>query len=545
MSSFLPYIPEVIKGDWNSVINSNRLITQCLQRISSFTFGPSAVPTFGSFILDDLTASRLIYTNSSKQLSSVSNLASWVAGTANEIDIGNDGDGSITIGLVNPLIVGKGGSGAATFTDHSILLGSGTDAFTALGAATNGQLPIGSTGADPVLAVLTEGEGIDVTNAAGSITISGENASTTNKGISSFSATNFSVTDGAVSLLAGGGLNHNDLGSIQGGTTNEYYHLTSARHTKLAAIADLSVTDGNVIVGNGTTWVAESENTARTSLGLGSGNGPTFEHLHIVSSTGSGSNISISDTGTLTNITTATYCIGIGRLAGESITEGLNNVFIGNQAGRYTTTGSYNFGMGSGALTNNITGSGNLALGRGALYGSSGNSSNNCVAIGQQAGSTAYGTGNVFVGNQAGYRQGSVSNLLIIDNQDRGSTANELSRCLLYGVFNATASSQTLRCNAKFGVNCTPGNQLSINGISTLGDGGTTNYTQISATGDITFAGSSGFYPRFLTQADEPAAGTGATQCDTSELVIWKDSDDSKVYLCFNDSGTVKTVELV
>jgi len=35
----------------------------------------------------------------------------------------------------------------------------------------------------------------------------------------------------------------------------------------LAAIAALAVTDGNVIVGNGSTWVAESGATARTSLG--------------------------------------------------------------------------------------------------------------------------------------------------------------------------------------------------------------------------------------------------------------------------------------
>jgi len=39
----------------------------------------------------------------------------------------------------------------------------------------------------------------------------------------------------------------------------------------LAAIAALSVTDGNFIVGNGTTWVAESGATARTSLGLAIG----------------------------------------------------------------------------------------------------------------------------------------------------------------------------------------------------------------------------------------------------------------------------------
>ncbi len=38
----------------------------------------------------------------------------------------------------------------------------------------------------------------------------------------------------------------------------------------LQAIAGLAVTDSNFIVGNGTTWVAESGATARTSLGLGS-----------------------------------------------------------------------------------------------------------------------------------------------------------------------------------------------------------------------------------------------------------------------------------
>jgi len=36
----------------------------------------------------------------------------------------------------------------------------------------------------------------------------------------------------------------------------------------LTAIGALAKTDGNIIVGNGTTWVAESDATARTSLGL-------------------------------------------------------------------------------------------------------------------------------------------------------------------------------------------------------------------------------------------------------------------------------------
>ena len=46
--------------------------------------------------------------------------------------------------------------------------------------ATNGQLPIGSTGADPVLATLTAGTGISITNGAGSITIASSGTFTLN-----------------------------------------------------------------------------------------------------------------------------------------------------------------------------------------------------------------------------------------------------------------------------------------------------------------------------------------------------------------------------
>jgi len=44
--------------------------------------------------------------------------------------------------------------------------------------------------------------------------------------------------------------------------------LTSTEALKLDAIAALAVTDGNFIVGNGTTFVAESGSTVRTSLGV-------------------------------------------------------------------------------------------------------------------------------------------------------------------------------------------------------------------------------------------------------------------------------------
>jgi hypothetical protein len=78
--------------------------------------------------------------------------------------------------LGGTLVVANGGTGRATLTNHGLLVGAGTAAITQLANATNGQLPIGSTGADPVLATITAGTGITVTNGAGSITIAANGA---------------------------------------------------------------------------------------------------------------------------------------------------------------------------------------------------------------------------------------------------------------------------------------------------------------------------------------------------------------------------------
>jgi len=73
--------------------------------------------------------------------------------------------------------------------------------------AADGQLWIGSTAGRHVRkATLTGGEGVDVTNAAGSITLSGEDASDTNKGIATFDAYDFVVSSGNVTLRPASGV---------------------------------------------------------------------------------------------------------------------------------------------------------------------------------------------------------------------------------------------------------------------------------------------------------------------------------------------------
>lgn len=65
---------------------------------------------------------------------------------------------------------GAGTFTGVTVTNHAVLIGAASNGITSL-ALTNGQLAIGSTGADPSAATLTAGTGITITNAAGSITI--------------------------------------------------------------------------------------------------------------------------------------------------------------------------------------------------------------------------------------------------------------------------------------------------------------------------------------------------------------------------------------
>jgi hypothetical protein len=89
--------------------------------------------------------------------------------------------------------------------------------------------------------------------------------------------TDLAVADGGTGASNAGDARTN-LGLVIG--TN-----VQAFNQQLADIAALTPTDGNIIVGDGATWVAESGATARTSLGLGTGDSPQFTALNIGAAT--------------------------------------------------------------------------------------------------------------------------------------------------------------------------------------------------------------------------------------------------------------------
>ena len=85
---------------------------------------------------------------------------------------------------------------------------------------------------------------------------------------------NIIVGNGSTWVAESGSTARTSLGVAIGSNVQAY-------DADLTAIGGLAKTDSNIIVGNGSTWVAESGATARTSLGVGTGNDVQFDSFGV------------------------------------------------------------------------------------------------------------------------------------------------------------------------------------------------------------------------------------------------------------------------
>tara|TARA_R100000406_G_scaffold81677_1_gene63529 strand:+ start:12875 stop:14443 length:1569 start_codon:yes stop_codon:yes gene_type:complete len=180
--------------------------------------------------------------------------------------------GTLTSGTwsASTIAVNKGGTGQTSYTNGQLLIGN-------------------STGNTLSKATLTAGDNITITNSAGGITIAASGAPTAGDGIDVSGSTvsidaksngglviessELAVDLGASSITGTLAVGDGGTGATSASGARTALGLAigsdvQAYNAKLAAVAGLAVTDGNIIVGNGSTFVSEGGATARASLGL-------------------------------------------------------------------------------------------------------------------------------------------------------------------------------------------------------------------------------------------------------------------------------------
>lgn len=233
------------------------------------------------------------------------------------------------------------------------------------------------------------GNGVDVRVATGTDTvrISGIDATTSVKGVASFSSDNFSVTGGAVTIKDGGIVNAELAGSI---TDDKLSTISTAGKVSNSATTATSSNTANAIVARGAS--GEFSSGSITATGNLSASGSITGNSIVASN--------ITATNLLSAANTFTRQLSVGNV--QVRTAGTSNAFIGdNTTGRDATTGGHNFVFGSNAGCSNTSGASNNFLGNGAGRANTSGSGNNF--LGNSAGtSNTTGGNNNFLGNLAG-----------------------------------------------------------------------------------------------------------------------------------------------
>ena len=280
-------------------------------------------------------------------------VSTLVAGTALTSSGATSGEGiAHTINLDNTAVTaGSYGSASAipTFTvDAQGRLTAAGDVTVDTYSGWSLQADTGGAGSVPEGTVvdIAGGEGIDTAFAGSTVTVSGEDATTTNKGIASFNDVDFSVSSGVVSIV------HEHIEDIVGGMLTGG-GATSVAYNDSTGSVTISSTDTN-------TNTQRSDEEIQDIVGaMLSGSGATS-----VSYNDSAGTISISSTDTNTDTNTTNFNINANGGANENISAGEAIRFNGggatsvSRSGNTLTISSTDTNTDTNTVTTNIAGTG-------------------------------------------------------------------------------------------------------------------------------------------------------------------------------------------
>jgi hypothetical protein len=118
----------------------------------------------------------------------------------NTINIDSDAGGTAAINLLSP-VTASGNISSSGVLQITNITGSGDIAINGFSSV---SASLAAAVAGGGVTSITAGEGIDVDQSTGAVEVSGEDATTSNKGIAKFNTTNFSVNSGDVTIKTGG-----------------------------------------------------------------------------------------------------------------------------------------------------------------------------------------------------------------------------------------------------------------------------------------------------------------------------------------------------
>ena len=245
------------------------------------------------------------------------------------------------------LAVGNGGSGAATLTDHAVLLGSGTSAVTPTAVPTTGQLLVGYTSNDPYLSTLTgdvtaTANGTTFVTALATGSVGADELAATAVTPGSYTIASLTVdADGRLTAASTGDATLTDI--ADGTIAENLVNTANPWDVNEGGTGAATLTDGGMLLGSGTSAVTAM---ARPTLGqLLVGN--TAGDPYLSTLTG---DVTATANGTTFVTALATGSVGADELAATAVTPGsyANTNLTVDADGRITSASS---GAGGGTFT--------------------------------------------------------------------------------------------------------------------------------------------------------------------------------------------------